>query len=261
MLSRWSLLFGFAIAVGCGQSSSPEPSPVVAPVEPSGTAKVAPAPPLMNQPSQFELPGVIDPSTMTDKPAATSPAGSGLEMPPLESTDSPVIVQRPVLDESVGREVISSPAISLSAATWPEIQQRIASTGKVCVVDLWSLSCEPCLKEFPGLVKLHDEYGDDVVCFAVSVDFDGRKTKPAEMYRPRVEAFLASMTASLESFLSVTPSEELFENLNIPSIPAVLVYDQTGALVRKFVDAGDDVGFGYERNVVPLVKALLKSAQ
>ena len=41
--------------------------------------------------------------------------------------------------------------------------------GKVVVMDAWSTFCEPCIKEFPGLVKLHKQYGPDkVACISLS---------------------------------------------------------------------------------------------
>ena len=43
-------------------------------------------------------------------------------------------------------------------------KQRIAAKrGKVVVMDAWSTSCPPCMKEFHNLVELHKQYGPGTV--------------------------------------------------------------------------------------------------
>ena len=74
--------------------------------------------------------------------------------------------------------------------TWDEIQTVAKTSGRITVVDLWSLACEPCLKEFPGLVHLHKTLGSSVQCIAVDMDFDGRKSRPPEHYEQQVIDFL-----------------------------------------------------------------------
>ena len=142
-------------------------------------------------------------------------------------------------------------------ATWQQIESDATSSGKVTVVDLWSLVCEPCLKEFPGLVRLHQQYGDRVYCIAVDVDFDGRKTRPPETYEQRVAAFIESVGATFPTYISRTPSDDVYAANDLASIPAVLVFDATGNLVKVFEDAGDTAGFTYENDVAPLVKKLV----
>ncbi len=154
-----------------------------------------------------------------------------------------------------------SAGVTLKASAWPDIAKAVSKTGKVTVVDLWSLACEPCLKEFPGLVKLHRELGDKVACASVNLDFDGRKTKPAESYRPRAEAFLASVKATFPNYLSTTASDEVFGEVGIDSIPAVMVFDANGKLIRTFSDVGDDAGFTYDKNVIPFVQGAVAKAK
>src|SRR5207247_6836115 len=46
-----------------------------------------------------------------------------------------------------------------------------AQTGKVVVLDVWATFCVPCKKEFPRLVKLHEQHTKDgLVCMSLSVD-------------------------------------------------------------------------------------------
>ncbi len=141
--------------------------------------------------------------------------------------------------------------------TWEEIQTIAKTSGRITVIDLWSLACEPCLKEFPGLVHLHKTLGSAVQCIAVDMDFDGRKSRPPEYYEQQVIAFLDSVDASdLPTYISRTPSDDVYAATKLASIPAVLVYDADGEVVKVFVDAGDSVGFSYEKDVIPLVKKL-----
>jgi thiol-disulfide isomerase/thioredoxin len=173
-----------------------------------------------------------------------SNGGGGIEMP--------ANVEIP---ESSSSESPVNPAVRY--ATWEAIQQEVTSNGKVTVVDLWSLTCEPCLKEFPGLVQLHKTYGAKVRCVAVDLDYDGRKSRPPNFYEERVIAFLESVQASgFPIFISETPSDDVFAATKLISIPAVLIYDENGTLVKSFVDAGPDAGFSYQEDVVPYVEQL-----
>jgi thiol-disulfide isomerase/thioredoxin len=173
----------------------------------------------------------------------TRPGAGGIEMPDLGTEKTSDVPQ-------------AEGQASVQMASWTAIESRVKSTGKITVVDLWSTVCEPCVKEFPGLVKLSKNMPDTVTCVGVSVDYDGRKTRPAESYRDKVAAFLTAVGADFENFLCNTPSDDVFSELGLPSIPAVLIYDADGEPVKRFVDAGDTIGFSYEADVIPFVEKL-----
>jgi hypothetical protein len=48
----------------------------------------------------------------------------------------------------------------------------------------------------------------------------------------------------------------VFASTKLSSIPAVLVFDAKGELVRSFVDAGATAGFTYEKDIIPFVSEL-----
>jgi len=258
-----SLIVGFT--VGCGGATDKATAPT--PTSGSGLASPTPAPTVdaspATPPGTLEMPIGVDPTSPPTAPSQGNPdKAGGFEMPKFESSPTTVIAQRPVLDDAIPADASTNAkdaaaVIKLTAGTWSKLETVIADSGKICVVDIWSLSCEPCLKEFPGLVRLHRELGDKVTCISLNVDYDGRKTKPAETYRSRVEAFLQSSDASFGNYLCETPNEELFSKLKIASIPAVLVYDASGKLVRTFTDTGKDLGFGYNEDIMPFVKSLV----
>lgn len=227
-----------AMTVGCGGSNSDE-STVVTPPDPVGN-DTAPTADSSDPPGGLVLP----PGEIPDaSPADDSPAKpGGFEMP--EQADVPPA------------DAAATGTPDIRYASWEEIEQLVTSTGKITVVDLWSLSCEPCLKEFPGLVRLHNSYGSRVQCVAVDMDFDGRKSRPPEYYQPRVADFLTSVGAEFTTYISSTPSDEIYAATDLDSIPAVLIYDQAGKIVQVFADAGDTVGFTYESDIIPLVAKL-----
>lgn len=246
---------------GCGRSPDPDPAtpdPALStPTDDDLTSAAAPGIPPENRsatepPGGLELPADFSPERETE--LTPSDEAGGFEMPAL-----PDGVQAPAAAPPAAAADTPAAAgeVSLLAAPWDAIAQAVSQTGKVTVVDVWSLACEPCLKEFPGLVALHRDLGDQVACISVDSDYDGRRTKPAESYRPQVEAFLKSMGATFPNYLSETPSDDLFTALEISSIPAVLIYDADGKLVRTFSDVGDDAGFTYADNIRPFVQQLL----
>jgi len=150
--------------------------------------------------------------------------------------------------------------VTLQIASWDEAMAKVAAhKGKIVVLDAWSTSCPPCMKEFPNLVKLHRKYPKDVACMSLSCDYAGIKNKPPEFYRERVITFLEKQEATFENLLASAEAEEVFEKLQVASIPAVLVYGRDGKLVKCFNndDAPTDrEGFTYE-DVTQLVEKLL----
>ena len=262
---RWApLLIGASLSgwifasLGCGDNSTPDRI-AVSPPDPAGgdeEAEVADAPGGIELPTGgdevdfpsggegLELPAGDDLPDREGSSGQDSNGGGGIEMP--------ANVEIP--ESSSSESTVNSP---VRYATWEAIQQEVASTGKVTVVDLWSLTCEPCLKEFPGLVQLHKTYSAKVRCVAVDLDYDGRKSRPPNYYEERVIAFLESVQASgFPIFISETPSDDVFAATKLISIPAVLIYDENGTLVKSFVDAGPDAGFSYQEDVVPYVEQL-----
>ena len=224
-----------ATAVGCGGSDSsnssvvPPPAPLV--VESGDAVNSEP-------PGSIELPAGVPLPTSQDDPKSDG----GIQMP--------ANVELPI-------DSGASSGSKVKYGTWDEIQAVAKSSGRITVVDLWSLACEPCLKEFPGLVRLHQTLGSSVQCIAVDLDFDGRKTRPPEHYEQDVIAFLESVgSPDFPTYISQTPNEDVYAAAKLASIPAVLIYNADGQIVKVFVDTGDSVGFSYEKDIIPLVTKL-----
>ncbi|MCA9160810.1 MAG: TlpA family protein disulfide reductase, partial [Planctomycetales bacterium] len=132
--------------------------------------------------------------------------------------------------------------------------------GKVVVVDVWSTSCAPCMREFPHLVALSKNTDSDkLACISLNVDYIGLKSKPPESYLGKVQEFLQQQQADqVTNLLSAATDEAVLSEFQLVSIPAILIYSADGTLKHALTDAntGDD-GLSYEGDVIPLVTALL----
>lgn len=125
--------------------------------------------------------------------------------------------------------------VSLKIMNWEETLEIVKKhKGKIVVMDVWSTSCDPCMKEFPNLVKIAKTQSKDISCLSVSTDYTGAKNKPPEFYRERVMKFLQEQDATFENVLLNVPSDELFEKIELASIPAVYVFGRDGKLVKRF---------------------------
>jgi thiol-disulfide isomerase/thioredoxin len=146
----------------------------------------------------------------------------------------------------------SAAAVNVEILSYDEIQERIAGKqGRVVVLDAWSTSCPPCMKEFHNLVELHKEYpADDVACVSLSFDYEGLGSP--EEAEPPVSEFLKSQGATFDNFMSNEESDVLYRKFELNAVPAVFVYDRAGKLRERFESEG-----AYEK-VKALVAQLVK---
>lgn len=131
--------------------------------------------------------------------------------------------------------------------------------GKVVVLDCWSTSCPPCVKEFPGLVKLAAAHGDRIACLSLCFDYDGLG-KPEDLVPP-VQAFLEKVKAGkVVNLFSREEADSLSRKLDLASVPAIFIWKPDGSLAIRYDDelAARDLGrpFTYadvERTVADLL--------
>jgi len=171
--------------------------------------------------------------------------------------------EKPGDKKAVSKEPGEKPKVSLEIVSWEETQKLVAAhKGKIVVLDAWSTSCQPCMKEFPNLVKLHQKYaGKGVACMSLSCDYQGIKNKPPEFYRERVLKFLDKQGAGFQNLLATDPADELYDKMELASIPAVFVYGRDGKLAKRFDNEQaktEDDNFTYA-DVTKLVEELLKA--
>jgi thiol-disulfide isomerase/thioredoxin len=125
-----------------------------------------------------------------------------------------------------------------------------ALRGKVVVVDVWATYCVPCKREFPHLVRLHQEYaGAGLACLSVTVDKPDKEKAALQ--------FLQKQKATFSNYLLDEDAALWQEKWKVNGVPVVFVFDRDGRRAAKF-DAEDPAHpFDYEHNVEPLVKQLL----
>ncbi len=128
-------------------------------------------------------------------------------------------------------------AVKVQILNYDGIESLIASKrGKVVVVDVWSTGCPPCIKNFPDLVALQKRIGpEQLACISVSLDFEGIG-KPEDRL-PDVRKFLERQGATFDNVLASEEPTAIYKKLEIPSLPAVFVFDRKGNPRRRFLNA------------------------
>ncbi len=152
-----------------------------------------------------------------------------------------------------------TPEVSVRLIDYEGLQQQVKSfAGKVVIVDIWSTSCLPCMREFPNLVELSHKFPDRVECISMNVDYIGIKSKPPESYLPKVEEFLVKQRATIHNFATSEPDSDILEKFGAESLPAIILFAPDGELAHRLTDAntGED-GLTYQGDVIPKVEQLL----
>lgn len=115
--------------------------------------------------------------------------------------------------------------------------------GTVVVLDCWSTSCPPCVREFPKLVALAAAHPADVACLSLAFDYDGIGTPDDAV--PAVREFLASVAAQdVHNMLSREEADVMYRKLDMTSVPAVFVWAADGTLAARFDDDTADTTLG-----------------
>lgn len=169
------------------------------------------------------LPGLaaIGCGTPAMPPAPQATAVADADAPSASNASSPAVATEPV-------EVALVDHAGLMAAVE-------AHRGKVVVLDCWSTSCPPCVKEFPGLVALAAAHPDGVACLSLSFDYEGIGT-PEEVLPP-VREFLTGVGAGrVVNMLTREDADVMYRKLELDSVPAVYVWARDGSLARRFDD-------------------------
>ncbi|MBL9084220.1 MAG: TlpA family protein disulfide reductase [Planctomycetales bacterium] len=141
-----------------------------------------------------------------------------------------------VAGKPAGADVAATAAaggdVKLDLKSSEDLQKLVASKkGKVVVVDAWSTYCDPCMKEFPGLVGLHKKYGPEkIACISFCMNYVGLG-KVEDEIEPVIE-FLRKQNATFDNILSTDEDTMVNKKLGIQSVPAIFIYDRDGKLVK-----------------------------
>ncbi|MCS6816948.1 MAG: TlpA family protein disulfide reductase [Blastocatellia bacterium] len=121
--------------------------------------------------------------------------------------------------------------------------------ARVTVVNLWATFCQPCVEEFPDLVRLEKAYRNQGVrVFFVSADFDSDL--------PAVRRFLQKHGVTYPTFLKAQDDDNAFITTLHPdwsgALPATFIYDAQGRL-RHFHEGKGDFAL-FERLVQEVLR-------
>ena len=107
--------------------------------------------------------------------------------------------------------------------------------GKVVVLDCWSTSCPPCVREFPGLVRLAAAHTEGVACLSLALDYEGLGA--FEEAVPPVREFLQRVGAHrVVNLMATEEADSMYEKLDLAGVPAVFVWRPDGSLAVRYDD-------------------------
>lgn len=124
--------------------------------------------------------------------------------------------------------------------------------GKIVVADLWAMWCAPCIKRFPKMVELHQEYADKGVEF-VSINFD--EASDTEMLE-NADTFLKEMNAVFDNFYFNENLIDAFEFMEVIGLPTVVVYNRQGEEAKRLDGTNPNSQFT-EDDIVAEIERLL----
>ena len=162
-----------------------------------------------------------------------------------------VVVAPAPVDAKATDQVIETPLTTLG--TWTDIETLIEENrGKVVVVDIWSTYCAPCLKEFPRLLALQKQHGEKLLCVSFNINYAGLPNQTVETDLPYIHKFLAKQEFQVTNIISTETDEQVYAQLEIYSIPAILVFDNTGRRIGTVMEEA-----AYQQTVNPMVAQLI----
>jgi thiol-disulfide isomerase/thioredoxin len=137
----------------------------------------------------------------------------------------------------------------LPLSTVNEIQQlKDSKKGKVLLINFWATWCKPCVKEFPDLVKLYNNYKDkgfEIVFVSVDVPED---------IEPKVIPFLRKQGVDFLTYYNkFDRPEDLINYIDKNwegAIPSTYIYDKDGNMTASILGS---------RNYETFEKEILKN--
>ena len=112
--------------------------------------------------------------------------------------------------------------------------------GKVVLLDFWYRGCYACLKAMPDLIKLQEEFKDDLVIIGIN-DFDDQQDVKDYFEYKKV------------NYLSTYKTDiDISKGAKITAFPTTILYDKQGKLLQ--------VDTGYSKAGIRQLKKAIKKA-
>jgi thiol-disulfide isomerase/thioredoxin len=93
------------------------------------------------------------------------------------------------------------------------------SKGKPMLINFWATWCSPCIAEMPGLVELHEEFGDEVDFYFISNE-----------EKALLQKFLKLKTYDIPVY---NPVSKIPTYYNTNAIPSTYLIDGDGNMIAK----------------------------
>ncbi|MCS7065031.1 MAG: TlpA family protein disulfide reductase [Fimbriimonadales bacterium] len=116
-----------------------------------------------------------------------------------------------------------------------DLQRRLAGQrGKVVVLNFWATWCQPCVEEFPALVKLYNNYRKrGVMVIAISVD-------DPETADELIQPFLKRQRATFPVLVLNEDPDRFIRNFDKEwggEVPRTYVYSKSGKRLKAWSGA------------------------
>lgn len=116
--------------------------------------------------------------------------------------------------------------VELKTGSLDQLRETIAAhQGKVVVVSVWSVKCEPCREMLAKVTPVTHVNDERLACVTVAVD------APAEANE--IHGYLVKLGPKSANYRLTDDASAWKSQLQIEQLPAVLVYDQQGQLVSR----------------------------
>lgn len=119
--------------------------------------------------------------------------------------------------------------INVQEVKYAGLQELVLKNrGKVVVLDFWSTSCPPCIRNFPHMLATQKKYAKDgLVSISVSLDKADRDETPAQM-KGRVLKLLEKLGSTIPNVILAESDKLVADKLRIGPIPCVYVFNRQG---------------------------------
>jgi thiol-disulfide isomerase/thioredoxin len=178
--------------------------------------------------------------------ALLAPMGCGASEAPAPARPAPT----PSAPAAPATPAASPASAQQAAVTYKDLDGKAFTVdelpGSVKVINFWATWCAPCIKEIPSFNKLHAKYESKGVTFVgVSVDEQGKEVVEPFLKTPKGKIAYRVALATLEDLKAVDVTER---------IPVTLVYNKSGAIVKRFD------GFAEESALESAIQAAMTSS-
>ncbi len=133
-----------------------------------------------------------------------------------------------------------------------ELKNKIENrNGNILFINVWATWCEPCVEEFPDIVKIANEYKNKGVDFlSLSADFESKIDSS-------VVPFLISQKVDFPVYvMRERKSEKIIDMINKDwsgALPATIIYDKNSNQ-KLFVKGAHN--YNYFKNKIDSIKSM-----